>query len=131
MTHRCVAGPPAVCGCWRRPLLTLGPGATVILDNPKVAGVRQVIEAQGAQILYLPPYILDLNPIEPGFAKFKAALRKAAGRTSSRQTIGRTLDRYTPHAAYFASWLKVLKDDKHAIFTKPCLGQPFVIFGPR
>jgi hypothetical protein len=42
--------------------------------------VREAIEAQGAP----PPYILDLNSIEPGFAKFKAALRKAAGRLSSR-----------------------------------------------
>jgi transposase len=80
---------------------TLRPGDIVILDNlnsHKVAGIRQAIEAQGAQILYLPPYSPDLNPIEPGFSKFKSALRKAAERTveSLWQTIGRTLDRFSP-----------------------------------
>ncbi len=80
---------------------TLRPGDIVILDNlnsHKVAGIRQAIEAQGAQILYLPPYSPDLNPIEPGFSKFKSALRKAAERTvdSLWQTIGQILDRFSP-----------------------------------
>jgi transposase len=80
---------------------TLRPGDIVILDNlnsHKVAGIREVIEAQGAQILYLPPYSPDLNPIELGFSKFKSALRKAAERTvdSLWQTIGRTLDHFSP-----------------------------------
>jgi transposase len=35
------------------------------------------IEARGAQLLYLPPYSPDLNPIEQAFAKLKALLRKA------------------------------------------------------
>lgn len=80
---------------------TLRPGDIVILDNlnsHKVAGIREAIEAQGAQIVYLPPYSPDLNPIEQGFAKFKAALRKAAERTVDGlwQTIGRTLDLFSP-----------------------------------
>ena len=44
----------------------------VVIDNLgslKIAGVRQVIKAQGAQVLYLPPYGLDLNPIEQVFSK--------------------------------------------------------------
>jgi transposase len=58
-----------------------------------------MIEAQGAQLVYLPPYRPDLNPIEQAFAKFKAALRQAAERTREGlwQAIGRTLDRYQPH----------------------------------
>lgn len=32
-------------------------------------------------LLYLPPYSPDLNPIENGFAKLKAHVRKAAART--------------------------------------------------
>ena len=80
---------------------TLRSGDIVILDNlnsHKVAGIREAIEAQGAQIVYLPPYSPDLNPIEQGFAKFKAALRKAAERTVDGlwQTIGRTLDLFSP-----------------------------------
>ena len=63
---------------------TLKAGDIVIMDNlsaHKVAGVREAIEAQGAQILYLPPYSPDLNPIETVFSKFKTLLRKADERT--------------------------------------------------
>ena len=45
----------------------LRPGETVILDNlnaPKVAGVREAIEAVGARLLYLPAYSPDFNPID-------------------------------------------------------------------
>ena len=55
-----------------------------MMDNlaaHKVAGVREAIEAQGAELRYLPPYSPDLNPIEQAFAKLKALLRKAAERT--------------------------------------------------
>ena len=47
----------------------------------KVAGVRQAIEARGAELHYLPPYSPDLNPIENAFAKLKAHMRKSAART--------------------------------------------------
>jgi transposase len=70
----------------------LEPGDIVIMDNlaaHKVHGVRQAIEAKGAELRYLPPYSPDLNPIEGqqtaagenAFAKLKALLRKAAERT--------------------------------------------------
>jgi len=48
----------------------LQPGDVVVLDNlsaHKVSGIRQLVEAQGAELLYLPPYSPDLNPIEPEF----------------------------------------------------------------
>ncbi len=63
---------------------TLSRGDIVIMDNlpaHKVAGVRELIEATGARLLYLPPYSPDLNPIEQLFAKLKALLRKAAERS--------------------------------------------------
>lgn len=56
----------------------------VIMDNlaaHKVTGVREAIEAVGAHLRYLPQYSPDLNPIEQGFSKVKAHLRKAAERT--------------------------------------------------
>jgi hypothetical protein len=58
----------------------------------------EAITAHGAPLVYLPPDSPDLNPIEQAFAKFKAALRKAAERTGDglRQTIGRTLDLFSP-----------------------------------
>ena len=37
--------------------------------------------ARGAQLLFLPPYSPDLNPIEKLFSKLKALLRAAAERT--------------------------------------------------
>ena len=43
--------------------------------------VVMLIEDAGAQLLFLPPYSPDFNPIELAFAKLKARLRKAAERT--------------------------------------------------
>jgi transposase len=63
---------------------TLQQGDIVVMDNlssHKVAGVREAIEAAGAELRYLPAYSPDLNPIEQLFAKIKALLRKAAART--------------------------------------------------
>lgn len=62
----------------------LKPGDIVICDNlssHKVAGVREMIKDKGAEILYLPPYSPDLNPIEQVFSKIKTLLRKAAERS--------------------------------------------------
>ncbi len=62
----------------------LQPGEIVILDNlsaHKVAGVRQIIEAHGAQLLYLPPYSPDYNPIEQAWSKIKQLLRTAKSRS--------------------------------------------------
>jgi transposase len=62
----------------------LRPGDIVVMDNlgsHKGAGVRAAIEAAGAELLYLPPYSPDFNPIEKAFSKLKAMLRKAAART--------------------------------------------------
>jgi transposase len=59
----------------------LQPGDMVVLDNlgsHKVAGVEEAIRTAGAQLLYLPPYSPDYNPIEQVFAKLKTLLRKAA-----------------------------------------------------
>ena len=61
----------------------LPPGQVVVMDNlaaHKVAGVRQLIEARGAQLLYLPPYSPDFNPIEQAWAKIKQLLRAAKAR---------------------------------------------------
>jgi transposase len=63
---------------------TLSPGDIVVMDNlssHKVKGVREAIEAAGAELRYLPPYSPDLNPIELAFAKFKKRLRDGAERT--------------------------------------------------
>ena len=62
----------------------LHPDDLVICDNlasHKVAGAAEAVAARGAQLLYLPPYSPDLNPIEPAFSKLKATLRQAAKRS--------------------------------------------------
>jgi transposase len=63
---------------------TLRPGDIVVMDNlpaHKGAAIRTLIEACGANLLLLPPYSPDFNPIENAYAKFKSSLRKAAART--------------------------------------------------
>jgi len=67
----------------------LRPGDVVVMDNlssHKVAGVRERIEATGAQLLYLPPYSPDLNPIEKAWSKLKQGLRSVKARTKEAST---------------------------------------------
>jgi transposase len=59
----------------------------VILDHlatHKIRGVREVIEAAGARLMYLPPYSPDFNPIEPMWSKIKQILRSHAPRTNEQ-----------------------------------------------
>jgi len=88
----------------------LRPGDIVVMDNlssHKGPRVRQLIEAAGARLLYLPPYSPDFNPIENAFAKLKALLRKAAERTvvGLWDAIGRLVDAFSPQecANYFTA----------------------------
>ena len=63
---------------------TLRPGQIVVLDNLSAhcgGRVREIIEARGCHLWYLPAYSPDFSPIELAFAKVKAALRRAAART--------------------------------------------------
>jgi transposase len=77
------------------------------LGSHKGKGVREAIEAAAANLLYLPPYSPDFNPIENAFSKLKARLRKAAERTVDGlwSAIGATLDAFTSQecANYFAA----------------------------
>jgi transposase len=89
---------------------TLMPGDVVIMDNlssHKGPRVREMIEAVGAELRFLPPYSPDFNPIENAFARLKALLRKAAERTVDRlwAAIGRIVDLFTPAECrnYFAN----------------------------
>ncbi len=64
---------------------TLRPGQVVVMDNlaaHKGEEVRELIEARGCELLFLPPYYSpDHNPIEEAFSKIKGLLRKAEART--------------------------------------------------
>src|SRR5215217_1166126 len=48
--------------------------------SPQAQKVRKLIEARGAQVLFLPSYSPALNPVEEAFSKIKAIVRKALGR---------------------------------------------------
>ena len=80
---------------------SLSPGDIVVMDNlqpHKNAKVRELIEAAGAELRFLPAYSPDLNPIEQAFAKLKAHLRKAQERSVETlyQRIGTLLDLFRP-----------------------------------
>jgi transposase len=50
------------------------------LSVHKSERVRELIEREGVEVLYLPPYSPDFNPIEEAFSKIKNLLRKAGAR---------------------------------------------------
>lgn len=59
-------------------------GQVVIMDNlsaHKPARVRELIEGRGCELIYLPAYSPDFNPIEEAFSKIKGMLRQAGART--------------------------------------------------
>lgn len=75
---------------------SLRAGQIVVMDNlgahrPK--RIRELIEQQGCELLYLPAYSPDYNPIEEAFAKIKNLLRQATARTKEAlvEAIGAAL----------------------------------------
>jgi len=65
-------------------LPTLRRGDIVVLDNLSAhtgQTIRQLMEARGAHLEFLPPYSSDFNPIELCWSKVKTALRAAKART--------------------------------------------------
>lgn len=79
----------------------LRPGDIVVMDNlssHKGPRVRELIEAAGAELMFLPPYSPDFNPIENAFAKMKALLRKAAETSVEGlwSAIGRIVGMFSP-----------------------------------
>ncbi len=82
----------------------LRPGDVVVMDNlssHKIKGVRRLIEKAGAEVLYLPPYSPDLNPIEKAWSKLKQILRSTKARTKQalEKAIAEALRLITPDNA--------------------------------
>ena len=82
----------------------LGPclraGDVVLMDNlstHKSQRMAAAIQARGAQVVFLPRYSPDLNPIEGAWSKLKAYLRKVAARTPKAldRALARGLARIT------------------------------------
>ena len=79
---------------------SLKPGQVVVMDNltaHKGERVKELIEGRGCELIYLPPYSPDFNPIEEAFAKLKALLRKAGARSREMliEAMGRALEALT------------------------------------
>ena len=64
----------------------LAEGQVVVMDNlnaHKGDRVRELVEARGASLLFLPSYSPDFSPIEEAFSKLKTILRRIAARTNA------------------------------------------------
>jgi transposase len=88
-------------------------GQVVVMDNlpaHKPKRVRELIEERGCELIYLPAYSPDLNPIEEAFSKVKDMLRRAGARTKEAlvEVLGEALSAvssrdargYFEHAGY-------------------------------
>jgi transposase len=79
---------------------TLRDGQVVVMDNlssHKGEGVKGLIEGRGCELIYLPPYSPDFNPIEQAFSKIKNLLREAGARVYEVlvEAIGKALSAIT------------------------------------
>jgi transposase len=79
-------------------------GQVVVMDNlsaHKGERVRKLIESTGCELLYLPPYSPDFNPIEEAFSKVKGLMRKAEARSREAlvEAMGKALDAVTAQDA--------------------------------
>ena len=86
---------------------SLEKGQVVLLDGlggHRTEKVRELIEARGADLVFLPSYSPDLNPIEEAFSKIKALVRKEGARVREAlvEAIGRALAAVTIEEA--AGW---------------------------
>jgi transposase len=86
---------------------SLSEGQVVVLDGlgaHRTEKVKELIEARGADLVFLPSYSPDLNPIEEAFSKIKQLVRKVGARVRGAlvEAIGRALAAVTIEDA--AGW---------------------------
>jgi transposase len=79
---------------------SLRSGQVVVMDDlsaHKGGRVRELVEGRGCELLYLPTYSPDLNPIEQAFSKLKGLLRGAEARSRAAliEAMGRALGTLT------------------------------------
>lgn len=83
-------------------LPTLAKGSILVLDNWTVHhgdDVRDLVDAAGCELLYLPTYSPDLNPIEHLFAKIKTFIKRLRPDSTDAlvQAFGDALKTVSPH----------------------------------
>jgi transposase len=89
----------------------LRPGMIVVLDQlgaHQIPEVKEAIEARGCEVVFLPGYSPDLNPIENAFSKIKAFVRGVGARTRE------ALDEAIAAAVKMVSLVDVLGWFRHA-----------------
>lgn len=84
---------------------TLRPGDIVIMDNlapHKSEPTLALIAQAGAEVLFLPAYSPEFNPIEKMWSKVKALLRGAEARSSAEliEALGAALAQVTANDAF-------------------------------
>ena len=104
--------PISTCPASRGRSSTVEPAPSLHVERHVGQDVREIIEAAGARLRYIPPYSPDFNPIEMVFAKLKAFLRKIAARSIPDlwDAVPLAIDRFAPeecknffaHAGYDA-----------------------------
>jgi len=95
----------------------LRPGDIVVLDNlsaHKDTEVHRIIQESGAEVLFLPPYSPEYNPIEKAWAKIKEILRRldTLTRDAFDKAVAKAMLAITPndilawagHAGYLTSF---------------------------
>jgi transposase len=96
-------------------------GDRVVLDNlsaHKMAGVAEAVAQAGAQLLYLPPYSPDYNPIELAWSQIKRQLRTVGARTRPKlqRTLRRALQQISPREA--RAWFRHAGYGLHSLATR-------------
>jgi transposase len=81
------------------------PGQVVILDNASPHNpddIREILTPKGVQVLFLPPYSPELNPIELIWSQIKNFLHKNTAKTTESlyQTLFRAIETITPEMAH-------------------------------
>jgi transposase len=82
-------------------------GQVVVLDGlgaHRTQRVTELVQARGADLVFLPSYSPEMNPIEEAFSKIKQLVRKVGARVREElvEAIGRALAAVTPEDA--AGW---------------------------
>ena len=80
----------------------LSPGKVLVLDNAsfhKGGRIRELVEGAGCELLYLPPYSPDLNPIEQCWGWIKARVRRSR---EQFKTLHDAIDHVLANASYIS-----------------------------
>jgi transposase len=81
----------------------------VIMDNVafhKVSKVKEMVEARGAELIYLPPYSPELSPIENMWGKLKTGLRALSARCENTFKSAVTKSLESIRQSDLLSWYK-------------------------